>query len=296
VIKAFLSNALKQVSDSPPYSNRPESLRFDWLGAAVDLARDVYPQLVPESISEVLDQLASPLVGTDVSRLPAWRQAEEVSKLMYEVHGFRGNEVEYDDPRNSLINDVLSRRVGIPISLALVYSEIARRLGVATAGVGFPGHFLVKVVDRVRTAGVDRSVFIDPFSEGVTLDDDGLALIAERVTGSAEVDPSWLEPVALQSIVSRTLNNLRGAYNKRGDYPRLLVVLQRLCDLEPKSPGYLRDRGLVQARLGAPRAAISDLEQYLDWAPQASDVQQIQSLIIDLRGKLHRGRAIDQLN
>jgi regulator of sirC expression with transglutaminase-like and TPR domain len=284
------------LSDSPPYSKRPEAVRFDWLGAAIDLARDVYPKLVPESVAEALDALAAPLVGTELARLPAWRQAQEVSKLMYEVHGFEGNETDYDDPRNLLINDVLSRRLGIPISLALVYSELAARLGVTTVGIGFPGHFLVKVVDKVRTAGVDRSVFIDPFGEGATLDDNGLALIAERVTGSADVDPSWLEPIALPSIVSRTLNNLRNAYNKRGDYPRLLVVLQRLCDLEPRSPAYLRDRGLIQARLGAPRAAISDLEQYLDWAPQASDVQQVQVLIDDLRGKLHRGRAVDEMN
>jgi regulator of sirC expression with transglutaminase-like and TPR domain len=224
------------------------------------------------------------------------RQAEELSSLIYRHYGFRGNEEDFEDPKNSLVDQVLSRRLGIPISLALIYCEVARRIGVTAVGVGFPEHFLVRVVDKARVAGVDRSVLVDPFHSGQVLDEDTLSNLAERVSGQRDVDPAWVEPSSLPAILTRTLNNLRLSYSRRGDHAQHLVVLSRLCELEPRSPIYIRERGLAQAKLGAPRAAIADLEQYLDWAPQASDVQTIAEFVDELYQRLQRARATDRPN
>lgn len=274
----------------------PPIRKLDWLSAALEVACDVYPAMDERAQRRALAELADGVAREGLERLSPRRQAEELSAYLYELHGFRGNAKDYDDPRNSLINDVLERRKGIPISLALVYTEVARVAGVMTHGVVFPGHFLVKVIDPVRPGDVDRSVFIDPYDGGRVLEPVDLSLLAERTTGSAEVEPHWLARPSLASVVTRMLNNLRSSYARRGDYPRLLVVLHRLCELNPSSAPMVRDRGLIEARLGAVRSAVADLEQYLDLSPHASDAQEIQTLIDDLLARIHRGALRDALN
>lgn len=269
--------------------------RLDWLTAALVVAADAEPGLDDRQLRRTLAELAAPLRDAQLELLPPAEQARWLGDYVFGELTFAGNEADYEDPRNSLLDKVLSRRRGIPISLALVYVEIARRVGVLASGVGFPGHFLVKVSDARRVAGVDRSVLVDPFG-GALVEDPDLAILAERATGSAEVLPAWLEVSSTEQIVLRMLNNLRRAYRKRGDLPRLLVVLHRMCELSPESGALLRDRGLLQAKLGAPRAAVADLEGYLTAMPQASDVQDIQELIDQLSDRLHRQHPRDALN
>ncbi len=269
--------------------------RLDWLGAALLIAADAEPSLDAAAQRRVIVDLARPLRALGLPDRPAAEQARAVADHLFHSLGFRGNDTDYEDPRNSLINHVLERRLGIPISLALVYVEVARELGVPAVGVGFPGHFLVKINDERPVAGIDRSVFVDPFC-GDLLEDIDLQLLAERATGHSEVAPQWLKPASVEQIVVRMLQNLRSAYHRAGDSARLLVVLHRLCELEPSSGALLRDRGLLQARLGAPRAAVEDLESYLHAAPHASDVQDIQELIDNLNDRLHRAHPKDALN
>lgn len=258
-----------------------------WLTAALWIAGDVSPGLDAEAVRQRLIALAAPLRGQDLASAAPERQALELVEHLYRSEGFRGNEADYEDPANSLLDQVLDRRLGIPISLALVFVEVARQLGIEAVGVGFPGHFLVKIEDQRRVAGIDRSVLVDPF-DGQLLEHRDLELLAERAIGSSEVQESWLQPSRAEVIVLRMLNNLRAAYSRRGDLARLLIVLNRMCELVPESAALLRDRGKLQAKLGAPHAAIADLEGYLSVMPQASDVQDVQQLIDDLSERLHR--------
>lgn len=269
--------------------------KLDWLTGALLIAADVYPGLDFEEQRRKLAKLAQPDPGKVVD-LPPHRQAEIVADLLYRRAGFHGNEEDYDDPRNSLVNQVIDRRTGVPITLALVYTEIARLLGIQAVGVGFPGHFLVKVVDTRRTAGVDRSVFVDPFYSGAVLTQTDLSNLAERCTGDSEVDPEWLVPVSSRQALHRMLSNLRSCYQQRGEAAQLLVVLHRLMEIAPHSASVLRERGNLQAKMGAPRAAISDLESYLERLPRASDAQEVQSVIDELSDSLHRSGSRQLLN
>jgi regulator of sirC expression with transglutaminase-like and TPR domain len=269
--------------------------RLDWLTAALVIAQDADPALDPHDQRRRLDQLAAPLVERELNLCSAEEQAYELGDYLFRQLGFRGNEEDYEDPKNSLLNHVLERKLGIPISLALVYVEVARRVGVEASGVGFPGHFLIKVADQQAGRGVDRSVFVDPFG-GALLETPDLELLAEKATGNSEVPPHWLHTADVSKIVLRMLNNLRAAYRRRGDMAGQLVVLHRMTELQPGSAQLLRDRGLLQAKLGAPRAAVADLEGYLSAMPQASDVQDVQQLIDDLSERLHRSHPRDALN
>lgn len=269
--------------------------QLDWLTAALIIAADAQPALDDKQLRRDLAELATPLRDAQLDLLPPAEQARALGDYLFGELAFAGNDTDYEDPRNSLIDQVLTRRLGIPISLALVYVEIARRVGVSARGVSFPGHFLLKVADTRCSAGVDRSVIVDPFG-GTVMQEPDLAILAERATGNPEIVPAWLEVSSTEKIVLRMLNNLRRGYRKRGDLPRLLVVLHRMCELEPTSGALLRDRGLIQAKLGAPRAAVSDLESYLSAMPQASDVQDIQELIDELSDRLHRQHPRDALN
>ncbi len=268
---------------------------LDWLTTALVIAADAAPGLDLQLQRRRIAALAEPLADADLRLCPPAEQARLVADYLYGELGFRGNDENYEDPANSLIHYVLDRRMGIAITLALIYVELARRSGVDARGVSFPGHFLVKVNDVHRTAGVDRSVFVDPLG-GALLEEMDLSLLAERATGSSEVLDGWLEVASPQKIALRMLNNLRVAYRRRGDLSRLLVVLHRMCELQPDSGALLRDRGLLQAKLGAPRAAVSDLESYLHSMPHASDVQEVQELLDEPAERLHRDNPLDALN
>jgi regulator of sirC expression with transglutaminase-like and TPR domain len=269
--------------------------RLDWLTAAILIARDANPQLDADAIRREFDALARPLSANLLAGMPPAEQARALTEYLGNRLGFQGNEADYEDPNNSLIDRVLERKVGIPISLALIYVEVARRVGVDAVGVGFPGHFLVRINDQHPVADVDRGVMLDPFMGDVLVDTD-LELLAERVTGSPDVDADWLRPAEVGQIVLRMLANLREAYARSGDNRRLLVVLHRMCELELNAAALLRDRGLLQAQLGAPRAALSDLESYLENTPQASDAQQIQELIDELSERVRSPGSARLLN
>src|SRR6185295_16284914 len=151
------------------------------LGAAL-IARDVYQDLDVSSLLRRFDELSSPILRLGIDAMSAEAQALEMAHYVYERQGFAGNESDYYDPRNSLLPDVLERRMGIPITLALVYCEIAKRVGVPAKGVSFPGHFLVRIERRGADAG-RPPIIIDPFFNGRMLDDKSLDALLKRVVG-----------------------------------------------------------------------------------------------------------------
>lgn len=250
------------------------------LGAAL-IARDVHPNLDVRGVVASLDELAAPLVARGLSGRPLRAQAEELARHVYERCGFKGNESDYYDPRNSLISDVLERRLGIPITLAVVYCEVARRAGVLARGVSFPGHFLVRLD---APAGGEPPVFVDPFFGGRVLDEEGLRGLYRRVTGREEaVSAELLAPASPRSVLHRMLVNLRAVYLSRGDMARAMLTIDRILCLAPDAAEPLRERGLLSARLGATEAALADLERFLAVAPASAEAPQIRARIAELK-------------
>jgi regulator of sirC expression with transglutaminase-like and TPR domain len=252
------------------------------LGAAL-IAKDVYASLDVGQLLARFDDLAAPLASAGLDRATARVAAETISRHLYVTLGFTGNEAEYYDPKNSLLPDVLERRQGIPISLALVYCEVARRLGVRADGVSFPGHFLVRVI-----AGTDE-VLVDPFFGGRILDDKALGALLERVAGQASmparVTPDMLARTSGRAFLTRWLMNLRGVYLSRGDLPRSLLVVDRLVSLSPQDRALLRDRGMLAARLGATTAAREDLTRALAMDPSSETAAELRATLEKLDQK-----------
>lgn len=252
------------------------------VGAAF-IARDTYGRLDVDRLLARLDRLAAPLLARELPLLPPEEQADILAEYLYEQVGFRGNEQDYYDPRNSLLPDVLDRKLGIPISLALVYCEIAQRAGVFARGVSFPGHFLVRV-DSPR--GGEVPVVVDPFFGGRRLDGPGLQRLLERSAPSHQLDPaSHLAPAGARPMLVRMLINLKWIYSARGDFARAMLALDRIVSLMPDSAPALRERGLLAARLGSVEGARADLSRLLELVPEAPDATSIRQRLAELHAK-----------
>jgi regulator of sirC expression with transglutaminase-like and TPR domain len=243
------------------------------LGAAL-IARDAYDDLDVTSVLARFEELAGPLMRLGLAQMPAEAQALEMAHYLYERQGFAGNEAEYYDPKNSLLPDVLERRLGIPITLALVYCEVAKRVGVPAQGVGFPGHFLVRI--ERRNEPHMPPVMVDPFFGGRMLDEKSLESLLRRVVGPHEtLRPEHLEPASPRIILARMLTNLKAVYLARGENSRALLALDRLVTLTPDSPFALRERGMLAARLGSIEVARADLNRFLELNPEGSEAQAV---------------------
>jgi regulator of sirC expression with transglutaminase-like and TPR domain len=257
--------------DFRSYAAQPDA-DLDLLEGALLVARDARPALDRETVERELDELAAPLARRQLGGLPAAAQARALADQLFVRAGFRGNTSDYYDPRNSFLDEVLARRTGIPISLSVLYVEVAKRAGVRASPVGFPGHFLacIDAVDGSR-------LVVDPFHGGGVRTEDSLGELLRRSGSNLEYSEELVAPTPVRQVVSRMLMNLRGIYTMRGDYARLLVVFDRLLDLWPNSVEELRDRGFLFARLGAPDAALADLARYLERSPNAADAAEVRA-------------------
>lgn len=250
----------------------PEGLEGLAEGALV-LAAEARPELDIEEALESLAEIAhrtQPLVEATATPSGA---VEALNHSLFELEGFRGNQARYDDPMNSFLDVVIATRRGLPITLSVVYVEIARRLGLEAHGIGFPGHFLAKVV------GIDdrreREIIVDPFF-GRTLT---LADCAERLRAAAgdetPLDRRWLRPATATEIYVRMLNNLKLVYLRRGDGMAALGCFDRILVLAPEAALELRDRGLLLERLGCVLPALDDYTRFLELAPRHESAQAI---------------------
>lgn len=264
--------------DEPPQTLRRALAR----GAELDelwwlLSNDARPGPSLESVRAHLDAMAVPLREAMLERTSVGA-ISDAQLLVAHVHGdlgFVGNHEAYHDPRNSLLSEVLTRRLGIPITLALVLVEVGRRAGMSVRGIGFPGHFLA----RVEKDG--RDVLIDPFA-GTILARPTLERLSLRTLGTPTPSPEHLAPVEPRAIVVRMLRNLKHAYELRGEHAQALVVTDRLVDLTAASD-LRRDRGLHALALGATHAALADLEAYLEAVPNAPDRAEVRRAIARAR-------------
>lgn len=208
-----------------------------------------------------------------------------LNRYLFEELGFRGNEEDYYDPKNSFLGSVLDRKVGLPITLSLVYVEVAQRAGLPVKGVGFPGHFILRFEDE------NGPIFLDPFHGGQVLEEEDLRAMLEEMGGTpVSLDPSLLQPASNREIFTRMLYNLKGVYLTAEDFDRLLQVLDILLLMNPRSPLDLRDRGLVHYELGHFRPAQDDLRAYLELDPTAGDAEVIRAHLDDIESRLRMFR------
>ncbi len=193
-----------------------------------------------------------------------------INHYLFDEQGFRGNTEDYYDPKNSFLNEVIDRRRGIPITLSVLYMEIAWRLDLPLVGVGLPGHFIVKY------QAADRDILINPFHRGALLSEEDCQRTLERTyAGKIAFDRELLAPTPKRLILTRMLNNLKGIYLDRHDFPRALGVVERLLLIHPDSLNALRDRGLIYGEMKVLSQAIADLRSYLEVVDAAEDREEI---------------------
>jgi regulator of sirC expression with transglutaminase-like and TPR domain len=254
--------------------------------SALLIARDEYPELADAAYEARLRQYARRLRKVvDGDDTPA-AQLRSLNNFLFDELGFSGDDQDYYDPRNSYLNDVLDRRLGNPISLAVVQMELARRLGVPLQGVSFPGHFLVRLP-------LDEGVVVlDPFQKGRSLDAAELRRRARTHLEIQDIDDQrlarMLEPASHRAILSRMLRNLKAVYSEREQWDKALRCCDRLLTVDSHQPSEYRDRGQLYLRLGHRRAARDDLRRYLALVPQADDAEGIGADLADLSGELPR--------
>ena len=245
----------------------------DLATAALAIARVEYPALETAPYIDTLDRL-----GEEAARRigrPAPTAAQDAirafNEYFYDELGFVGNRHRYDDPRNSFLNEVLNRRTGIPISLAVAYLEVSRRAGLRIAGVNFPGHFLLRARDTVASSTDDTDVLIvDPFHAGAVLSElDCRELLRQHVGDETAFDRGLLEPATRTQIVVRMLVNLKRLYVRMRSFPQARFISDLLLTVDPSAIVELRDRGLLAYHLQDFASALRDLETYLRLLPKA---------------------------
>ena len=241
--------------------------------AALLIAAEEYPRLDVEFYLSRLDSFADLAREHSPDSSDATAVITALNVTLFEQLGFHGNQESYYDPRNSYLNEVIDRRTGIPITLTLVYMEVARRIGFAVKGVGMPFHFIAKHEHQ------DGGLFMDPFNGGRLLGAEGCeALISQMSGGRLELRPEHLQPVTSKQMLTRMLSNLLGIYSST-DQRRALAAVDRILLIEPDSQTHIRDRGLLLAANGERTTAIVELERYLELAADAPDAEAIREQI-----------------
>ena len=250
------------------------------LGVALLIARDEYPGLDPAQYEAQVREHAARVQDSIDGGAHRTQTMRAINRLLFEEIGYAGNHDEYYDPRNSYLNEVFERRLGNPISLAMVQMEVARRLGVPLDGVSFPGHFLVRLpVD-------DGILVMDPFNGGRPLGADELRERAKPHLGGDVPDDNALmhilDPASHRAILVRMLRNLHGVYAERDEWDRAARSADRVLKLSPEQPEALRDRGLAYLKMDYQQGARHDLARYLHLAPEAADAQALRERLVEL--------------
>jgi regulator of sirC expression with transglutaminase-like and TPR domain len=263
--------------------NRPEST-IDVARGALAIAQHEYPQLDIDAYVHHLDATAERLKR----RLPADAGRAHVIAMLnhylFNELGYVANRQSYYDPRNSFLNDVIERRTGIPITLSIVYMEVARRLGLSLVGISFPGHFMVKCV-------TDQGVIVlDPYNNGTSLSENELRERLAQVTSAdwAQRAPlgTLLKAATRKEILVRLARNLKGVYTEAGSLEKAITIINLILVMIPDSPQELRDRGVLYHKLECFRSALSDLQRFMTLEPDGGDDDdKMRGLIVECRQK-----------
>ncbi|MEY3358901.1 MAG: hypothetical protein RLZZ537_1248 [Pseudomonadota bacterium] len=249
------------------------------LETALLIARDEYPKLETDAYLAMVDGYGRRLSGSLSDGLDIPSKLTAINHFLYKELGFSGNAMDYEDPRNSYLNQVFDRRLGIPISLAVVHIAVMHRIGLPLEGISFPGHFLVRLpVD-------DGILVLDPFNQGRPV---SIEELRERVTPHLDGQPpsdsqlfQILAPASARTILMRMLRNLQTIYQHQGDHERVARSADRILKLSPDLPDALRDRGLAYAEIGYRKGADADFTRYLQLRPEADDADAVRNLLIE---------------
>ena len=248
--------------------------------AALVIAAHEYPGLDVNAYLARIDAMAETLRSRMRRDIGPTDTLVALNRYLFEELGFSGNTTDYYDPRNSYLNEVLDRRLGIPITLSVLCIEIGRRIGLALHGVSFPGHFLVKCVVR------DGVVVLDPYARGASLSLDNLQLRLKTLRGEApppDMVQHMLAAAGRKDILVRLLRNLKSNYLERRDPARALAAADRIIELAPRAAEEYRDRAGIYLDLECFRAALSDFRDYLMLKPGADDAAVVQRRVVELQ-------------
>ena len=251
---------------------------------ALEIGRDAYPELDVDAYLGKIDEFADRVRARFKPGSPIRHILGQINWVLFVEEGFQGNEEDYYDPRNSYLNEVLDRGLGIPITLSIVYEAIADRLGLSVAGLDLPAHFMLRVDDA------DTTYFVDPFHAGAIYDRPGCERkLSELAGGMVMLIDAAVEPCSCATVVSRILRNLKAIYGRTGDFASLLPIQRRLTALNPDDPRELRDLGVLCVQADCLFEAIEPLQSYLQRASGANDATQISDLLLTLRREVGAG-------
>lgn len=254
---------------------------LDIVDVSLAVAAEEYPDLDIEREAGRVRLIAAEGARRVFELTNPFARLDVLRTYLFEELGFRGDHDDYNDPRNCYLNEVLDRRLGIPITLSIVYMEVAAAAGFEPRGIGLPGHFIV----GVRYDG--RDLLVDPYHGGVIVSEEDCRDLVKRTTGRPSLfKRDLLDGATKRQMVARLLLNLKHVYLEKQDYARALSVVERLLLLSPKDATEIRDRGLLQAHLGRAGEAIVDLETYLACTPGAPDADSVRGRVNWLRRKL----------
>jgi regulator of sirC expression with transglutaminase-like and TPR domain len=255
---------------------RPEP-DIDLAAAALFIAAEEYPQLSPEPYLSRLDELAERARDRQWDATAPVVMLQDLGRVLFEEEGFRGNSEHYYDPRNSFLNDVLDRRLGIPLTLSIIYLEVGWRLGLPLVGMNFPAHFMV------RYEGEALTLIVDPFNGGIIrFEDEMQDVLDQAFGGSVTLQPKHLRQANRRDILLRMLENLKGTYLSARADEKALSALERILIIVPDSADHVRDSGMIMTRLGRDRDAAAALHRYLELMPDAPDRVRVELLLDQL--------------
>lgn len=256
--------------------------RIDLVRAALAIARTDYPELTVETYIHRLDQLAVRVKRRIADIGDTAQTIAALNHVLFTEEDFAGNLQDYYDPRNSFLNEVLDRKLGIPITLALVYMEVARRLGFRVLGVGMPGHFLLKHYDVEG-----REIIIDAFHRGALLTAQDCQRRLNQLYGSqVPLQPESPVTVNRRQLLTRLLNNLKNIYVGARNFRKALVIVDMVLAIYPRSPEDVKQRAVLRYNLGQLGHALRDFEDYLKMSPEASDADDIRQVAQAIRRSL----------
>ena len=247
---------------------------------ALLIAADEYRDLDVDAYLGQLDRMGETLHRRLRSDISTTEALLALNRYLFDELGFSGNAKDYYDPRNSYLNEVIDRRLGIPITLAVLYIEVGRRIGLPLHGVSFPSHFLVKCLLR------EGAIILDPFANGASLGLEDLSQRLKSITKDVEIDPTVLKTMlaaaAPNDIFARMLRNLRAIHVSKGDRLKALTASDRILTLLPRAADEYRERGQLYLELECFRAALGDFRTYLRLKPEAADSQNVTRQIAEL--------------
>ena len=245
--------------------------------AALLISGEVYPDLNLPQYINVLDSLADEARQYTGAISDSRVALERLSEYLFVRQGFRGNQQDYYDPRNSYLNLVLDRHLGIPITLSLLYIEVGRRLGLALEGVGLPGHFVV------RAEYGEEEMYVDAFHGGRLLTRDECARMVEAMfQGRIQFHEEHLVPYTRKQILVRMLSNLKGIYLRTDRIRRAVAAADLIAITHPTIAANYKDRAWMLSQLREYGLAINDLQMYLKTNPSAPDIENVRRQIRSL--------------